>query len=67
VIGGTEHHTGVTSAHAIPGNTFSRHDGVDVEKQDKDTVKAFNFEPHENFGHLFSEGLPIIKTRPTEK
>jgi hypothetical protein len=31
------------------------------------TVRASNFGPHVNFGFFFSEGLAIIKSRPTEK
>jgi hypothetical protein len=31
------------------------------------TVKAFNFGPYENVGPFISEGLPMNKTRPTEK
>jgi hypothetical protein len=31
------------------------------------TFKTSNFGPHGNFGTFFSEGLAIIKTRPTEK
>jgi hypothetical protein len=31
------------------------------------TVKASNFGPHGNFGPFISEGLAVIKTRPTEK